>query len=92
MEDAVEEEPDKTRSVERLGGGDEMGVTSEAITHDPNDAVAVRAGKLDNVVHGDVRPRTERNVERLEESERLVLWGLDPAALVARLHIRAHTE
>ena len=56
----------------------------------PDGVVAVQHGKFDDVVHGDVGPGSEMDVKRLEESKWLVSWGFDPAALVARLDIRAH--
>ena len=33
-EDAIEEKPGKTGGVERLGGGDEVGVASKAVNND----------------------------------------------------------
>ena len=50
----------------------------------------MRGGKLDDVVHCDATPGSERDVEGLEEPERLVSWCLDTTALVARADIRAH--
>ena len=86
-EDAVKEEPGETGGVERFGSGDEVGVAGKPIAHDPDGVVAMRCGELDDVVHRDVGPGSERDVEGLEESKRLVSWGLDPAALVARLNV-----
>ena len=38
-EDAIEEKPGKTGGVERLGGGNEVGVTSKAVDNDPDSSV-----------------------------------------------------
>ena len=50
----------------------------------------MRGGKLDDVVHCDATPGSERDVEGLEQPERLVSWCLDTTALVARADVRAH--
>ena len=89
-ENTVEEEPGETGGVERLIARDEVSVARESVADDPNRVVTVRQGKLDDVVHGDRAERAVGNFKRVQESERLVSWGLDPAALVARLDIRAH--
>ena len=89
-EDAIEKEPGETRSVERFGGRDEVGVAGETVNYNPNRVVAVRRGKFDYVVHGDSTPGSERDVEGLEEPEGLVSRSFDATALVARADVCAH--
>ena len=89
-EDSIKEEPSETGGVERFGGGDEVGVAGETVNYNPNRVVAVRRGKFDYVVHGDSTPRTERDVEGLEEPKGLVSRSFDATALVARADVCAH--
>ena len=88
-EDAVEEEPCQPWCIEGLVARDEVGIAGETVADDPDGVVAVRERELDDVVHGDGAPWTERSSEGLEKAERLVAWSLDATTSVTGTHIVA---
>ncbi|KAI9057452.1 hypothetical protein FKP32DRAFT_1583659 [Trametes sanguinea] len=67
-----------------------MGITSEAVADDQDRIIPMGQRQLDDEVHADGLPRPVRDVERAEESVRLVARSLDASALLAGSDVAAH--